>query len=269
MMGEHRYHRRDDDHLWNRRTGADAADALIGLLASRTISAWFDPDYTPGVALEDDLGIERCTEITSRPIEGQLQYSVPPVPLSVAPATATSANGKRILSFTGARYLGGLCSLAEEFVGTASYTAFALASRSVGGSMVKWSLGDSSGADNRVARGQGGTNLDFMNRVAAGAGTAPGGIAVPANTPQVYSEVFTGSAVSAWLHGAVSINNVSNTRAPAVLDELFFGAQRAAGTITSFLVGLGGPLAICSGVMSTPDRQLAESLFGAYYGYPI
>lgn len=256
---------------WPRRgdgqsVGDANLNAVLAIAAAQSLSAWFDPNWTPGATLVDDAGTERMTALQSRPISGQSQYSVPPVATSLAPATSTSPNGRRVLSFNGARYMGGLCSLAANFQGTAAFTAVSLSSRTASGSMIKWSLGDSSGTDNRIARGHGGTNSDFMNRVAAGAGTAPTGLTVPINTVQVYSEVFTGTTVSAWLHGASSISAAANTRAPAALDELWFGAQRASGVISTFLAGIGGPLWICAGVLSDATRIQLQTAFGAYYG---
>jgi len=264
-------------HRFSRRAGRrtdDGADpnlvAVLAILAAQPLSAWFDTEYTDGVTIESDAGTDRMTEIESRPISGQLQYSVPPVALSVAPALDVTANNKRVLSFTGGRYMGGLCSLAASFAGVATFTAVSLGSRSVGGSaIIRWSFGDSSGVDNRVTELSSSGNLDNRNRAVAAGNTSNLGAALANGDVRVFSTTYNATSYSTWMDGVLSINAAANTRSPTALDELWFGAQRAAGVITSFWRGMGGPIAICSGVLGTTDRQALESSFGAYYGHPL
>jgi hypothetical protein len=244
--------------------------AILSILGAQSNGVFFDTAWDDGVDLVDDGGTERCVAVESRPISGQTQYTIgPQISIPLGLATALSPTGKRLLVGAGTQYIIGAAALAGLFVGTAAYTAVSVASRTNSATMVEWSFALSSVTDNRInhyvsAAG----NVDGRQRTQAGAGTLNTGGAMANATLYVRSTTFSGAAYSSWMTGVASIVAQANTRAPAALDELILGAQRSGGTLASFWVGQLGPLALCSGVLSAPDRVALENAMRAYYGVP-
>lgn len=243
--------------------------AILSILGAQSVGVLFDPSWDDGVDLVDDGGTERCTAIDSRPIPGQTQYTISQGSVPFAPATTLSPNGRRLLVGAGTQYLLGAAALAGLFTGTAAYTAVSVTSRTNSATMVEWAFGYSVGVDNRVSHYVSAAgNVEGRLRNQAGAATQATGSAMASSTLYVRSTTFSGSAYNTWLTGVASIVAAANTRAPAALDELLLGAQRAAGTLASFWIGSLGPLALCAGVLGTTTRQALEQAVRGYYGVP-
>jgi hypothetical protein len=244
-------------------------NTILGILAAQPLSAWFDPDWTPGVTIADDAGTPRMTSLQSRPISGQSQYVVSQGSLPLAPALSTSPNGRRLLAPAGAQYLSGAATLAAQFVGLAQYTAVAVASLGSTAAGAVWSLSENAATSNLVNHLTSNvTRLEQAQRIQAAAATTNLGSAVPIGVGRVLSAQYTGAAYSTWIHGVASIVASANTRAPAVLDELILCARRIV-TVQTFWTGLAGPLLLVSGVLSASTRQTLERSVGLHYGYPL
>lgn len=245
-------------------------NTILSILGAQSVGVFFDPAYDAGVDLADDSGTERCTGIDSQPIPGQTQYTVLSPSVPAGGATFASPNGRRLLVGAGAQYLSGAAGLAAQFTGTTAFTAVTLGSRSASSTMMMWCFGHSS-LDNRISQHHAAAGTaDSRLRTQAGATTnnTPGSV-LPLATVRTLSMTFSGSAISTWLDGVISLNAAANTRAPAALDTMVIGAQLSAGVVNSHWQGIFGPVAICSGVLSTPNRQALEHAVGAYYGYPF
>jgi hypothetical protein len=239
------------------------------------MAVWFDPDWTPGAQFADDGGTERMTELQSRPITGQTQYTVSQGTLAAAPATLESPNGRRVLNFAGAQYLLGAAALAAQFAGSAPYSSVSIAARSASAaSRFRFTFGHNTAdalpdrATHWVAGG--GTDRESAQRVQSGGATNNStGLVLVNDTAYVLSSVYTGAAYSTWADGAASLVAAANTQAPATLDELIYGAVRNSGAIVGFWLGMQAGLILVAGALSTPHRQALETAMGIYYGYPI
>lgn len=248
---------------------------LLERLATINNSIWFDPAYAPGVVTQLDGATLRVTSIQSRPIAAFTQYTVSQGTLSVAPAAATSPAGKQVLSFSAAQYLTGAAGLATLIQGSASYSTVAHASFAAGATRIRLCFCLGAGApDNRVnhyAANVG--SLNSLQRVQAGAGTIVQGSAIAGGAGTIHrlSDTYNGSDHDAWLDGAaepLAPASGADTRAPASLDEMVWGAQRSAGAYASFWSGIQAGLVICPGtVLSAADRIGLETDLGLYYGY--
>lgn len=252
-----------------RRTSAVSTpeSRLLERLAAITNSVWFDPAWDPGVVVQDDAGTNRVTAIQSRPI--YTQYTVSNL-LTVSPAEAFGPNGKRILSFDGARYLSGAAALAALLQLTASYSEVQLASRADASTRVRWGVSLNAAApDNRVNHFySGGFLADARQRNAAGLSTQNAGSAVVVTTMHVWSGTYNGSAYNSWVDNVASLVAAGNVRAPAALDDLTLGCQRIGGAPASFWNGLQGGLILCPGtVLSAADREFLQTNMIAYHGY--
>ncbi len=246
------------------------AATILSILSAQSLSAWFDPAWTPGITLQDDSGTTRITAMQSRPISGQSQYTISQGTLSFGPAVSTSPNGRRLALFAGTQYLSGAPTLATQFVGTAAYTGVCVGTKTSGGTTVtRWAL-DHSSLDNRVVHSRDSSGFDSYLRTAAGAATSNGpGSAVTLNTPTTITAVYSSTDYSSWINGVASLTASANTRAPASLDLVMYGSRMSGGAASSMWFGTLGGLAICSGVLSSTNRQALERAMGAYYGYPF
>jgi hypothetical protein len=253
-----------------RRASSTAEERLLHRLATLTNAVWLDPAWDPGVVITNDAGTDRITAMLSRPV-GWTQYTVSALLTSTGPAVASSPNGKRIMSFGGAHYLFGAAALAALLQGSAAYSEVQIASRTASATMIRWGLSQNAASpDNRVnhfvsAAG----NVDARRRIAAGGDTInTSALAVAITTVHAFSTTYTGSAYSTWVDNVAALAAAANTRAPATLDDLIIGAQRAAGAPGSFWTGLQAGLVIVPGAaISDPDRVALQADLAAYYGY--
>lgn len=266
--------RRDQFGRGGRRSQGGLGDAnltaLLGLLASITNAVWFDPAWEPGVVTQDDGGTLRVTSVQSRPIH--TQYTVSQGTLAVAPAAGTSPNGKRILSFAGAHYLSGAAALAALLQGSASYSTVGLASVVVGSTRGRLGFSRTAASpDDRVVHYiSSAGNVAGAFRVANGVQTPNTGSALTTGPVYTFAETYNGSDYDAWLNGVAETltSGGANTRAPAVLDDMTWGCQRASGAPASFWSGLQTGLVVCPGtVLTTTDREALQTRLARYYGY--
>lgn len=271
----HRYHRRDEDGLWNRRTGeSDQALAdLLAFLETINNAVWFDPDYDDGVVEQDDAGTTRVIAVQSRPIAAFPQYTVAQGSTPLGPVSAVSPSGRRVLSFGGSQYLTGAAGLAAILQGSASYSTSSHASFATGATRMRfgWSLGASS-PDNRVVHFVSSGSTNGFQRTANGASTGHAGSVVAGGVGVVhaFSETYNASDYDAWLDGSAETltNGGANTRAPDTLDEMTWGCQRSAGNYTGFWIGIQSGLVVTPGVvLSAGNRVTLEGLLSVYYGY--
>lgn len=259
--------------MWNRRTGDsdnEVLEDILGRLDTLPNSVWFDPAWDDGVATVDDSGTLRYALILSRPIH--TQYDLASLSTPQGPAVVGSPNGRNIMSFGGSHWMGGLgtAALAAMFQGLAQYSEISLVSREMNASMTRMCIENSSGVpNNRLNHAVSvAGNVDQRGRTAAGAGAIVSGAAVSISTMHALSSVYTGTAYSTWIDGALSINNAAIGFAPTPLDTVLLGARLSPPAVTSLWNGLQACLVLVPGaVISADDRQALESDLLAYYGY--
>jgi hypothetical protein len=254
-----------------RRTGVSSTpeDRLLALLATITDAVWFDPAWDPGVFVEDDAGTDRITSVLSRDL-GWTQYTVAGASLPQSPAVAASPNNKRIMSFAGLQSLQGAAALAALLQGSASYSEVQIGTRTGGSNTMRWCASlNAASPDNRIAHYINNTPATTRARTAA-AGTTNTGNSVTADVPHTYTSVYSGSDYDGWLDNVAETLSAggTNTRAPAALDIIDIGCQRALGVPQNFWVGTLEGLVITPGtVLSTADRTAIEADLAAYYGH--
>lgn len=260
----------DDPARPTRRTAvATPEDRLLARFATIPNSVWFDPAWSQGAFTEDDGGTLRLTSLLSRPL-GWTQYTVAAASLPQAPAVAASPNGKAIMSFAGLQFLSGAAALAALLQGSASYSEVNVCTRTAVANTFRWCASlDAASPDNRVIHYVSAANVTNRWRIAAGLSTSNTGSVVTNGVAHVHSTTYSSADYDGWLDSASETlsGGGANTRAPASLDMIDIGCQRAGGVPQNFWIGTMDGLVICPGtVLSTADRTAIEADLVAYYG---
>ena len=112
-----------------------------------------------------------------------------------------------------------------------------------------------------------GTGVDRFQRINAAGGLTTNDGSAHSTAIVCHTGVFTGSAVSSWLNGTLSINAGANTRAPAC-DQFMIGALRTAGAYTAHFGGEFYALILSRSQWTTTERQALERAAKTYWGTP-
>jgi hypothetical protein len=248
-------------------TAGSPESRILSRLGAIPGALWFDPGFTANVTRQLDGATWRITSMTSR----VTAHTVSQGTLSLAPAEAAGPNGRRILSFAGANFLAGAAALAALLQGSASYSEIQVGVRSGGASPMRWCASlNAASPDNRIIHYVSNTPTTARARTAAAAITTNTGAAVTPAVPFVVSSTYNGSTYSGWLNSIAETLSGSgaNTRAPATLDMIDLGCQRALGVPDNFWSGSLAGLIITPGhVLSASVRAALEADLLDHYGY--
>ena len=231
------------------------------LLATPGLIGYYDPMYAAVTSSE------RVTDLPSR-VGGHVisQTSAGNRPLLVQRAL----NGRPMIRFAGApseRLVSADDALSSQVDESAAYTMYlVLRYRAVAGFNAAVMGFGTVGAENSYLwHGRNATGVTRVSRVITGVTSSNVGSVDPGEVPHVWTVSYTPTLAYDWVNGEVSIDGLTNVRAP-VLTRTVLGAALGAGGYFSACSADIGKWLICTGAHSAEVRANVEARLASEYG---